>query len=159
MRTTLALGLLAVALAAAPASTLAAPPPAGPKFKLTVTLSPAALAKLTAKKEAVTISAMYGGEPNKAGESRAIEGEINLGNDDLTRVADGAKVEFDFTGKGFKAAEMKYVKTGTARILINGYSARRAFDDNILDCAIWDGTLAEAAAASPIPIACKLIEE
>lgn len=135
-----------------------AAPAAGPKFNLVLGLSPAAVKKLTAMGEAITVSAMYEGEPNKAGEKKAIEGVIPLGEENLERKPVAAGDRMTFVGKGFKTADLKWVKPGGARVLINVYSARKVADDNLLDCAIYEGTLAEAA-AKPVLISCKLIDE
>lgn len=155
MRPTFRLPIAALALLlAAPA--LAAPA-AAPKFKVQVTLSAQAQARLAKLKEAITVSAMYSGAPNKAGAKIAMEGEIDLGNEEITKTPAGAALDFDFVGKGYKAGDLKYV-AGKPRLLINVYSARRVADDNLLDCAIHDGAI-DAAGAKPIAIACKLIEE
>lgn len=132
-----------------------------PKFSLVLTLSPAALADLLRLKEQVTVSAMYSGEPTKEATKKGIPdevGEVGLGNEEITRPPSTEPTTFAFAGKGFQAKRLKWVAPGTAKLLINVYSARKAADDNLLDCGIFEGTLAEAA-AKPIEISCKLIGE
>lgn len=129
---------------------------AQPKFDVALKLSPAALSKLAGMGEQVTVSAMYAGEPTRAGEKKAIEGEINLGEENVTRKPVAADT-YAFVGKGFKTADLKWVKPRAARLLINVYSARKVSDDNLLDCDIYDGLLADVP--KPLPIACKLIGE
>lgn len=151
--------LLAAAVALAPVPALAAGE--APKFSLVLTLSPHALAKLAGLKEEVTVAAMYSGDPTKEATRKKIPdeiGEIGLGNEEITRAPAAGPQSFAFAGKGFDAKKLKWVMPGTAKVLINVYSARKAADDNLLDCGIFEGTLAEAA-AKPIEISCKLIEE
>ena len=45
---------------------------------------------------------------------------------------------------------------GRPQILVNVYSSRKVFPDNILDCGIWQD---DAAKATSLPISCKLIGE
>ena len=152
--------LAAVALlAAAPAASRAAEPT--PNFSVVVTLSAEAQADLTKRKEQVTVAAMYSGEPTREAVKKKIDdevGEVVLGDEALTRPIVGGKETFAFAGKAFDGKRTKWVKPGTASILINVYSARKAADDNLLDCGIFQDTVA-VANAKPIEIACKLIGE
>lgn len=154
------LGLAVVAVAAClPLAATAAEAP--PKLTLTVTLSPAAFAKMSGMKEHVTASVRYAGDPTKAAQKKGVEneiGEIELGDEDLTAPVTGPSLSFAFVGKGFKAANMKWVAPGSQRLSINVYSARKVADDNLLDCGLFDGTFAEAA-ARPVAMTCKLIDE
>lgn len=132
-----------------------------PKFDLVLTLSPAALAELTKIHEQVTVAAMYAGQPTKEAQKKKIDdeiGEVNLGSEEITRPMTAATAKVSFTGKGFEAKKLKWVTPGTAKVLINVYSARKANDDNLLDCGLFEDTLA-VAAAKPIEISCKLIAE
>lgn len=152
--------LAAIALlAAAPAPSLAAEPT--PNFSVVVTLSAEARADLTKRKEQVTVSAMYSGEPTREAVKKKIDseiGEVVLGEETLTRPIVGGKETFAFAGKAFDVKRTKWIKPGTASILINVYSARKTADDNLLDCGIFEDVLA-VAAAQPIEISCKLIAE
>jgi hypothetical protein len=151
--TRLCLSALAGLLAGASVALAADAPP---KFDVKLTLSPAALKKLAGMGEQVTVAAMYSGEPTKAGEKKAIEGEINLGEENVTRKP-AAATTYPFVGKGFKSADLKWVKPGTARMLINVYSARMVADDNLLECELWNSTL--DTIPKPLDIGCRLIDE
>lgn len=132
-----------------------------PKFDLVLALSPAALTELTKIHEQVTVAAMYAGEPTKEAQKKKVDdeiGEVNLGSEEITRPMTAATAKVSFTGKGFDAKKLKWVKPGTAKVLINVYSARKANDDNLLDCGIFEDKLT-VAATQPIEIFCKLIAE
>lgn len=150
---------LASLVALVPALAVAAEPV--PKYSVALTLSPAAVAKLTKLKEQVTVSAHYYGMPTEAAEKKKIPneiGEIDLGDEEITRPLAEARAVFGFVGKGFDTKKTKWIHAGTSGILINVYSARRAVDDNILDCGLYQDTV-ELAMSKPIEIACKLIGE
>lgn len=150
---------LAAILSLLPAAVVAAEPV--PKFSVTVTLSQAALGKLATIKEQMTVSAHYSGEPTKDAEKKKIPneiGEVDLGDEEQTRAPAKATETFAFAGKTFDTKKTKWIKPGTSGILINVYSARRAVDDNVLDCGIFQDTVA-VAMAKPIAITCKLIGE
>lgn len=152
---------LVLAAAAAFVSTDVLAAGEAPTFQVAVTLSPAARADLVRRKEQITVAAMYSGEPTAAATKKGIPdevGEVGLGNEETTRPPAPDPMTFAFAGKNFQAARVKWVKPGTPRVLINVYSARKAADDNLLDCGIFDGVFAEAA-AKPIEITCKLIGE
>lgn len=152
--------LVAVALPlAAPTASRAAEPT--PKFSVAVTLSKEALAELTRRKEQVSVSAMYSGEPTAEATKKKIDneiGEVDLGDEAQTRPFAGPTETYVFAGKAFQAKKTKWIKPGTASILINVYSARKSTDDNLLDCTIFQDTVT-LANAKPIEIACKLIGE
>ncbi|MCE1235736.1 MAG: hypothetical protein LWW93_05195 [Hyphomicrobiales bacterium] len=148
-----------VLLAAAPAPSFAAEPT--PNFSVVVTLSAEARADLTRRKEQVTVAAMYSGEPTREATKKKIDneiGEVDLGHEELTRPIPGGKETFAFAGKAFDAKRVKWIKPGAASVLINVYSARKAADDNLLDCGIFQDTVT-LANSKPIEIACKLIGE
>lgn len=159
MRIALAALGLASSVVLAPAVAIAAEGP--PKFDLMLTLSPAAAAKLAGMKEAITVSAMYSGQPTKAarkaGKATEVD-EVDLGEETATLQPSKAPQTAHFVGKGFKAGEVKWIAPGTAGVLINVYSARKVSDDNLLDCDIFQDVL-KVAAAKPIEISCKLIGE
>lgn len=132
-----------------------------PKFSVTLTLSQPALAKLAKIKEQVTVSAHYYGEPTKDAEKKKIPneiGEVDLGDEEQSRAIAKATETYAFTGKTFDAKKTKWIKPGTSGILINVYSSRRVVDDNVLDCGLFQDTVA-VAMAKPIEISCKLIGE
>ncbi|MGZ5827314.1 MAG: hypothetical protein ACXWJW_02115, partial [Xanthobacteraceae bacterium] len=60
------------------------------------------------------------------------------------------------TGNKVNPAQVGWVKS--VHILVNVFTARRSGDLNLIDCGIFDGSVAEAR-AKPVAIACKLIGE
>jgi hypothetical protein len=141
---------LCFALISAPAS--AAQPP---RFTVTVILSAKAAEKLAAARESINAAAYYSGQPTRAAMRRAVDGEIDLGREDVPLPGTGGAAAF--VGKGYKADRLKFV-SGPTRLLVNVFSARRALPDNLLACGIFEGTLDEAA-AGPVAIKCGLIGE
>jgi hypothetical protein len=53
---------------------------------------------------------------------------------------------------------MKWVDSSRPQLLINVYSGRKSSPNNLLDCGIYEGSLA-AIQGQSIPISCKLIGE
>lgn len=126
-------------------------------FTVNVTLSPKAAARLAKLKEGVAVAAYYGGEPvparmKEGGES----GEISLDTETITLSSTGGPAAI--TGRHVDTSRLSWIKGGVAQVLINVFSARRSSPDNLLDCGIFEGSVAKARSA-PIKIACKLIEE
>jgi hypothetical protein len=139
---------------AAPTLCLAAEDISLPPYEVVVSLSDQAKAKLASSKEMVHVSAMYYGEAEE-GFTGDEMGEIQLGTE-----------EADIPGEGsVKFGQLKMAKDEIAQVvghkpsvLINVYTSRKVFEDNLLDCGIFQD-LVEAAAQKPIAIACKLIGE
>ena len=126
-------------------------------IRVTVTLSPRALATLRRTHEAIVADASYSGEPNAAGARRVDEiGRIDLGSERLRLSADGGEVVF--TGATLQARRFAWVKPGTAEVNINVYSARLSGPDNILACDFYQDYL-RLTPKIPIVLACKLIVE
>jgi hypothetical protein len=148
--------LLATAAAGAAATQR---PPARPAlgFTLDISYSPRAAAEMARRREALTISAYYEGEPSRAG-ARHTNGEdgINLGDDTRTVPARSGPVAV--TGRGFLPARLAWTRAGTIRVNVNLFSARRSGPDNILDCGVVEGPLARIAGRTH-PVRCKLIGE
>lgn len=134
-------------------------PPARPAlgFTLDISYSPRAAAEMARRREALTISAYYEGEPTRAGLRHANgEGGINLGDDTLTVPARSGPVAV--TGRGFLPARLAWTRPGTIRVNVNLFSARRSGPDNILDCGLVEGPLAQIVGRTH-PVRCKLIGE
>ena len=153
--------LIPAALVAAAATGAAAMqrPPARPAlgFTLAISYSPRAAAEMARRHEALTISVFYEAEPSRAGARHANEeGGINLGDDTFTVPARSGPVAV--TGRGFLAAQLAWVRPGTTRVNVNLYSARRSGPDNILECGLVEGPLAQIAGRTH-PVRCKLIGE
>lgn len=127
-----------------------------PKYSVVVTLSAKAAAKMTATKEQTVVDVTYSGDPNAAGKKKVTEFGILLGEEQVKLGPTGGTAAF--VGKGFKPAEVKFIKPGSAKVLVNVFSARLGNEDNLLDCGLFEGSFAEAA-AKPVAIACKLIGE
>jgi hypothetical protein len=125
-----------------------------PPYEVAISLSDKAKSKLATSKEMVHVSAMYYGEAEE-GFTGDEMGEIQLGVEDV-----------DIPGEAsVKLGQLKMSKDDIAQVvgqkpsvLINVYSSRKVFEDNLLDCGIFQG-LVEEAAQQPIAIACKLIGE
>jgi hypothetical protein len=129
---------------------------AGFGFTVAVSLSPKAAATLKARGEGIVVAAMYSGEPIPAKASKADEmGMIDLGEEDVT--IPGANGRAVITGAKVIGAHVGWVKA--PGVLINVYSARKTSQDNLLDCGIFEDTVAKAQATQPIAITCKMIGE
>jgi predicted small lipoprotein YifL len=147
--------LLALALAACgekPAAEPDAAEKADAAYKVDLTLTPRAIAKLKEMGEKVTVSSMFLGlaakpEPNSAG-------PLDLGQ--LQRDVEPENQTVAITAPPFAPSRLKEI-TGKPLLLINVVSARVRSPDNLLDCGIFEDTL-EKAVSAPIEIACDLIE-
>jgi hypothetical protein len=133
---------------------LAAEEVALPTYEVVVSLSEKAKSKLVTSKEMVHVSAMYYGEAEE-GFTGDEMGEIQLGVEGVDTPGEGS----------VKLGRLKMSKDDLAQVvghkpsvLINVYSSRKVFEDNLLDCGIFQDFV-EAAAQKPIAIACKLIGE
>ena len=143
---------IAVAVLAAALTASAAGGPYG--FEVQVSLSSKAAAELAARKEAIVVAAMYEGNPIPARQKYADEdGLLGLGSEDLILPAAGGRAII--TGNKVKRDRIGWVERFD--VLVNVYSARRSSKDNLLDCGIFEDSVAKAHAA-PIHISCKLIE-
>ncbi|MGZ5852602.1 MAG: hypothetical protein ACXWJ0_00525 [Xanthobacteraceae bacterium] len=124
-------------------------------FDVDVALSPKAAALLKAKKEGIVVAAYYTGEPVPAALKHADEeGMIDLATENVT--IPGAPGRATVTGNKVNPAQVGWVKS--VHILVNVFTARHSGDLNLIDCGIFDGSVAEAR-AKPVAIACKLIGE
>lgn len=125
-----------------------------PDFRIEVTLSTKAAAKLSSAQEWVHVSAFYYGEAAKPKDGDEM-GQIWLGNEDADIEGAGTvtfgKIKVD--GK-----RLKLVKGKKPTVNINVYSSRKTLADNILDCGLFED-LVEVAARASIMIDCKLIGE
>lgn len=161
----------AVALAALITATTGAAPAAaqmtaGPYgFTVQITLSPKALKKLTDLSESVTVRSFYYGKmarkPTPAEIKRAQAdgqepGMVEITGDTVTLPAAGGLAEMP--GRGVGAADATAIGKNPINVNINVFSARKAAPDNLLDCDLFEDTVA-AARAKPISITCRLIGE
>ena len=122
-------------------------------FSVRVTLAPEAAAAIARRHETLIVAASYYGWPaegrtlpvDDVGQVAMGRAEHELSNPGTTR----------FTGSGFKAAGAGALKGGP-RVNINVYSGRRSSPDNLLDCGMFEDTLA-VAARSVVALHCKLL--
>lgn len=148
---------LAVALfiaSSAATSCLAAAEVALPPYEVVISLSEQAKSKLATSKEMVHVSAMYYGlaEEGFTGDEM---GEIQLGEEDADIPGEGSA---KFGQLKMSQHDLAQVVGQKPSVLINVYTSRKVFEDNLLDCGIFQGPVEEAA-QKPIAIACKLIGE
>lgn len=152
----LALGVFAWAQAVG--STADKPKSSAPHlgFDLQIQLSKQAAYELRRRKEGVTISATYFGDPTPAAKRHANEvGLIDLGRETFTlRGIDGpARV----TGATVDRTKMGWI-AGPPMVNVNVFTARRSSRNNLITCDIVDGPVARVAAAR-ITLFCGLINE
>ncbi len=139
---------------------------AGPYgFSVQVTLSPKARQKLAALSEGVNVKSFYYGtmerKPTRADIKRArAEGrepdQIEMTGDIVTLPADGGTAAL--AGSGVGGADLAAIGKNPLRVTLNVFSARKAAPDNLLDCDLFDDTVA-AARSRPVVVTCRLIGE
>jgi hypothetical protein len=124
-----------------------------PKYVVQLTLSRAAANKLSASGETVRVAASYYGSA-ASGVAAGDDGEIGLANETIDLPNGTTAVNMG----GISIAERDIRKTaeGKPMLLINVYTSRKVFQDNLLDCGIYQG---DAALAGQVEINCKLIGE
>ena len=144
--------VLAAALALSPVDAA----PANYGFTVTITLSAKASALLKAKKEAIELSAAYGGDPVPSKEALTDPGgQIDAGTEIVTIPGTGGRAVF--TGGKVWNKHLAWI-IGPLNVNLNVYTARRGDPNNLIDCTFYDGPLA-ALQAKPLTVACKVIGE
>jgi hypothetical protein len=129
--------------------------PAPYAFDVQLTLTPRTIEKLAGMSEMVTVSGMYWGEPKAAARARADEvGQINLGADDI--VVQPASRTLSVPGSAIDPKVLEDIE-GSPQVLVNVYTARRAHEDNLISCGIYEGPVSMAQ-QKPVEIDCDLIE-
>lgn len=124
-------------------------------FSIELSFSARAAAELARRNEGVTVSVFYDGEPRPAFRRRASEdGLISLGAETIA-VPDGSR-RVAVSGAAFQAARQGWVIEPMATV--NVFSARRSGPDNILDCALVSGRVAELSGRTH-PVRCAMIGE
>jgi hypothetical protein len=123
-------------------------------YRIDVTLSEKAAAKLSAAREWVHISAFYYGEAAKPKDGDEM-GQIWLGNEDADIEGAGSVTfgQIKIDGK-----RLKLTKGRKAIVNINVYSSRKTLADNVLDCGLFEDKV-DVAAKAPVTLDCKLIGE
>jgi hypothetical protein len=126
-------------------------------FTVKVAYSQKAMDTLAAGKETVIVAGYLSASPIPGTPKKYVDhvGEIGLGEVDR-EIAPGAIATFNSVKP--IPAMMKWVDSNGPQLLINVYSGRKSSPNNLLDCGIYEGSLA-AVQGQSIPIACKLIGE
>jgi hypothetical protein len=126
-------------------------------FTVKITYSQKAMATLVAGKETVIVAGYLTASPIAGTPKQYVDrmGEIGLGEVDR-EIAPGATATFSNVKP--TPAMMKWVDSQGPQLLINVYSGRKSSPNNLLDCGLYEGSLA-AIQGQNIPISCKLIGE
>lgn len=132
-------------------------PAASYSFTVTISYSQKAMDTLVAGKETVIVAGYLTASPIPGTPKQYVDrmGELGLGEVDR-EIAPGAVAAFD--GVKPTPAMIKWVDSSGPQLLINVYSGRKSSPNNLLDCGIYQGSLA-AVQGQSIPISCKLIGE
>jgi hypothetical protein len=120
-----------------------------PKYVVALTLSRAAENKLEASGETVRVSAAYYGNAVDEGEE-----EVALANETVD--LPNGTTAVNLGGISIPEAEIRKTIEKRPMLLINVYTSRKVFENNLFDCGIYQG---EAALAGQVQINCKLIGE
>jgi hypothetical protein len=124
-------------------------------FQVLVTLSPRATALLRNLHEGIVVAAYYEGYPIPSKVDQAGEmGQIGFGTERILLSGNGEMAEI--TGHAVDPVRASWVRIPS--VLVNVFSARRSGPNNLLDCGIFEDTIAKAKSA-PIKIECGLISE
>lgn len=119
---------------------------------LSLSFDAAARSKIADSHEMVTVTVWYEGEPTAAGKDRANEiGLVDLGSE--TYVV--APVDQTITLGGARDGLPLPLVT-EPMLTVNVYTARQVFEDNLLDCGLVSGPVAELAGKTHT-IHCTLI--
>lgn len=122
--------------------------------RIDLTLSPRAMAELASLSEMVTVSAFYFGEPAPGATIEPDEmGQVFLGAEDHTVWPLPQAVVL-----GANLGAMPRGQVVAPMLNVNVFSARFAHEDNLLDCGLVDGAVADLVGAVQ-KVHCKLIVE
>ena len=124
-------------------------------FELQISLSDDAAAALAPAKEGVVALISYEGDPAPGVAASLVDevGFVDLGNSEVD-VSGKSKVLVD--GSALKKDMLKYLQ-GEPRVNVNIASARRTFEDNVLNCSSFDDDI-KVAVAKPVVLHCELLE-
>jgi hypothetical protein len=127
-----------------------------PPFTVNVRLSKGAAARLEGAGETVVVVAYFFGFPIPSARELGGEmGELHVGHDE--REMKGAGIA-EFKGSEYDSSRLAVLEKGEVKVLINVVSGRRSDKNNLLDCDVFEDSVARAAREG-IPILCKLIGE
>lgn len=126
-------------------------------FTIHITYSPKSLQTLQSGHETVIVAAYILGHPKPHAPKRLIDKEGRIDFDTLHReVLPGAEVVF--TPFKLDKKTLDYLDAQGPQLLINVYSGRKSSQFNLLDCGLYEGSLAKLANQT-LQISCKLIGE
>lgn len=125
-------------------------------FDVDVVLSDAAGKRLKESEESVIVAAMYyaDGKEDVPPDLLNEIGVVDIGRAQIELAAAGRAA---FDGSAVLRERLGFVE-GDPQVNVNVYSGRRASPDNLLDCDLFQDAV-RVAAANPVRIACRLIEE
>lgn len=128
-------------------------------FDVNVTLSSKAAAKLAAKKEGIVVFATYYGDPKKGADKHTNEiGQISVSTSDENVGISGAGGRAHISGAKVDPKSLDWV-AGPLKVNVNVASARKSSSDNLLDCDLIDGPVANVRKNAPVEMHCYLIDE
>ncbi len=134
-------------------------------FTVEITLSPAARERLATQHESLIASADYFGYPSAQAQAQHVPGSENpwLTLHRAQIELEGAQLDGTPTARfpavTFDTKPLAWTDAPDApQVNINVYSGRRSSPDNLLECGMFQGTLAVASRA-PIRLSCSLIAE
>lgn len=134
-------------------------------FNVEITLTPAARERLVSQHESLIVSADYFGYPSAQAQAEHVPGSENpwLTLHGKQVELQGAQLDgtpvAHFPAVAFDAKQLAWTEAPDApQVNLNVYSGRRSSPDNLLDCTMFQDTLAIASRA-PIRLACGLIGE
>ncbi len=124
-------------------------------FDASVTLTPAAVARLQAAKDHIVIASHYYGFPAKGAESKANQfGQIELGTDIVAASTEAPRARI--TGQTIDHRLMDSIADGTVYVWTTTRSATpEGFRDELLECSHFRGTVAKAQEA-PVALTCDV---
>jgi hypothetical protein len=124
-----------------------------PRITIQLTFDTAALAELVRRGEGVIIGAYYAGVPNATSTMPLDEmGQIYLGAEQITILPENRTVTI---GAGLGGSAMRM--TDQPMVNVNVYSARFTDENNLLNCGIVDGPVADYIDTTQT-ISCTLIK-
>jgi hypothetical protein len=126
-------------------------------FTMNISLSPRAAAELRRRNEGSVVSAMYSGAPTPAHERDGdeISGDIDLGSRAIAGPGQAGPIVVPETV--LRRDRLSWI-TGEPNVLVNIATARRATQENLLDCGLVSGPLANMAARTH-HVLCRLFGE
>lgn len=134
-------------------------------FNVEITLTPAARERLVSQRESLIVSAEYFGYPTARAQQQRVPGSENpwLTLHRTQVELDGGRLNgtpvAHFPAVALDAKQLAWTEApGAPQVNLNVYSGRRSSPDNLLDCTMFQDTLAIASRAL-IRLACGLIGE